>query len=110
MMRVTAVVTRRCRDLTKLATNATIPSMAPDGLEPVSGQTDDRVRRVELALERAQQLVDRKPTGQAALSWYVEATQVGDLSVLALLFQREPPTGPSPSGSPIARTSDIPQH
>jgi hypothetical protein len=37
----------------------------------------------------------------AALSWYIEATQVGHLSVLALLLQREPPTGPSPSGSPI---------
>jgi hypothetical protein len=40
--------------------------------------------------------------GQAALSWYIEATQVGDFSVLALLLQREPPTGPRPSGSPIA--------
>jgi hypothetical protein len=76
--------------------------MVPEGLEPVSRQMDDRVRRVERALVRAQQLVDRKPTGQAALSWYIEATQVGDLSVLALLLQREPPTGPSPSGSAIA--------
>jgi hypothetical protein len=74
--------------------------MVPDGPEPAARQVDDRVRRVERALVRAQQLVDRKPTGQAALSWHIEATQVGDLAVLALLLQREPRKGPS--GSPIA--------
>lgn len=79
-----------------------MPSMAPEGVEPVSRQADDRVRRVERALLRAQELVDRKPTGQADLSWYIEATQVGELSVLALLLQREPGTGPSNSGSPVA--------
>jgi hypothetical protein len=78
------------------------PSMVSDELGPASPQTDDGVRRVEHALIRAQQLVDRKPTGPADLSWHIEATQVGDLSVLALLLRREPPTGPSPSASAIA--------
>ena len=75
--------------------------MVPDGLGPVSSQTD-RVRRVEHALVRAQQLVDRRPTGQAALAGYIEAAHVGDLSVLALLLQREPHVGLNPSSSPVA--------
>lgn len=55
---------------------------------PVSRLTGDRVRGVERALVRAQELVGRKPAGERAYSWYVEATHVGDLSVLALLLQR----------------------
>jgi hypothetical protein len=59
-----------------------------EGVQPLSRLTGDGVRGVERALVRAQELVDRKPTGQRAFSWYVEATQVGDLSLLALLLQR----------------------
>ena len=59
-----------------------------------SPRADDAVRLVEHALVRAQELVDRKPTGQAALAWYIEAAQVGDLSVLAVLFAHEHGTSP----------------
>jgi hypothetical protein len=63
-------------------------TVVTEGAEPVSRLAAERVRGVERALVRAQELVDRKPTRQGALSWYVEATQVGDLSLLALLLQR----------------------
>ena len=56
--------------------------------DPVSRLTGDRVREVERALVRAQELVDRKPAGERAYAWYAESTHVGDLSVLALLLQR----------------------
>jgi hypothetical protein len=74
--------------------------MVTDGRGSASAQTDNGVRRVDRALTRAQQLVDRKPTGQAAWSWYIEAAQVGDLSLLALVLQRAASAGPS--SSPIA--------
>ena len=63
--------------------------MAADGPEPVSQPTRDGIRGVERALARAQELVDRTPMSQGDLAWYIEATQVGDLSVLALLLRRE---------------------
>lgn len=77
--------------------NPRIKSVVPDpATDARSRQANDAVRLVEGALVRAQELVDRKPVGQAALAWYIEAAQVGDLSLLALLLAHETATGAGP--------------
>jgi hypothetical protein len=75
--------------------------MVADAAEPASRRTADSVRGVERALARAQELVDNRPTEPRALSWYVEATQVGDLSLLALLLQRAKASS-SPESEPLS--------
>jgi len=63
--------------------------MAADRAIDAKDPRDDAVRRVEEALVRAQELVDRKPPGPGNLAWYIEAAQMGELSVLARLLALE---------------------
>ena len=65
-------------------------------LEPAAAERS----QIGDALARAQELVDSAGAGRVDLPWYVEAMQVGDLSLLALLLRRPLP---SPAETLVSR-------
>ena len=77
--------------------------MAGKGTAPASLVPPDGVRNVEQALARAQRLVESKPAGRAGLAWYIEAMNVGDLPLLALLLRRPVPAAARAREDPEAR-------